>query len=90
MFIVYTGEAARRNSGCNLCSSIPQNTHMGVDDGRRVVIFGSLLRSLGYWSIEKSALGANFEDRLLQHTQNHVGVISLTIIEAAQRVSLCF
>lgn len=61
---VYTGDAAKRNSGCDLCSSIPQNTHMGFNDSRRVVIFGSLLASLGYWSIEKSARGANFEDHL--------------------------
>lgn len=43
-FSFYTGDAESRKSGCNLCSSIPQNGHKGFAQ----IFVADDLKSTGY------------------------------------------
>jgi len=84
---IYTGELESRNSGSNLCISMPQKGHKGFGHPRRIKCSDKYLTSCNddRW---KNMSGACLIAHLSQQMQNHRGIAGQTCIETAQRWSL--
>ena len=88
MHHIYTGDGESRNSGSNLCSSIPQKGHKAFGCSCKSVDLIRDMRSNGDFDMVKKVWGASLETHLRQHLQNQREVVGQTCIEIAQRASL--
>ena len=84
----YAGDAKSRNTGCNLCSSIPQKGQKGLEKLFKVQDSVEDLKSSGYLGMRKNCGGASFEEYLWQHVQNQEGEAGQTCMQTAHRASL--
>lgn len=86
----YTGDGESKNSGCNLCRSIPQRGQKGFGVSSWTEDSIKDLKSSGYLGIVNKDSAASLEVHLWQHLQNHRGVAGQTCMDTEHLTNLCF